>query len=92
LDEATLDRFRMGTVPMDYDEVLESVLCPDDKLRTRLQRYRSAVAANRLERIVSTRFLVKAFKMKSAGWSDEKIDSKLFSGWTADEIRKVGGK
>ena len=29
LDESTLDRFRIGTVPMDYDERLERQLCPN---------------------------------------------------------------
>ena len=43
LDESTLDRFRIGTVPMDYDERLERQLCPDEKLFTRLNGYREQV-------------------------------------------------
>jgi len=90
LDEAFLDRFRVGMIEMDYDEELEAKLCPDDDLRTRLQTYRKRVRENRLERIVSTRFLEKAYRMKTeADWSDDKIDGKLFSGWTEDEIAQV---
>ena len=46
---------------------------------------------DRLERIVSTRFVIKAYRMVQAGWSYEKVDSKLFSGWREDEIRKAKG-
>lgn len=90
LDESTLDRFRIGTVPMDYDESLERRLCPDTELYERLARYRKSVQANRLERIVSTRFMVMAYKMVSeVGWTYDQVDSKLFSGWRADEIAKA---
>lgn len=92
LDEATIDRFRIGCVPMDYDESLEAQLCPDADLRGRLQTYRRRVQENRLERIVSTRFIAEAYEMKARwGWSDEQIDGQLFNGWRDDEIRKVKG-
>jgi cobaltochelatase CobS len=91
LDESTLDRFRIGTVPMDYDETLERQLCPDAELYARLRTYRENARRNRLERIVSTRFVIKAYRMVQAGWSYEKVDSKLFSGWREDEIRKAKG-
>lgn len=118
LDEATLDRFRIGTVPMDYDDgmekkndwnwkqpnydqnpvfnqrfanqenCLEKSICPDNELRKRMLWYRDACAVNRLERIVSTRFLIDALEMKTkAEWDDEKIDRCLFSGWSLDEIK-----
>lgn len=93
LDESTIDRFRMGTVPMDYDEKLERQLCPDDALYARLAKYRKLIRANRLERIVSTRFILQAYTKKHChGWSDERIDGKLFQGWRADEIIKVKGE
>jgi cobaltochelatase CobS len=91
LDESTLDRFRIGTVPMDYDEGLERQLCPDAELYARLRTYRENARRNRLERIVSTRFVIKAYRMVQAGWSYDKVDSKLFSGWREDEIRKAKG-
>jgi cobaltochelatase CobS len=92
LDESTLDRFRVGTVPMDYDEGLERQLCPDADLYARLKRYRENIQRNRLERIVSTRFIAQAYrKVSERGWSFEKVDAKLFSGWREDEVRKARG-
>jgi hypothetical protein len=92
LDESTLDRFRIGTVPMDYDERLERQLCPDERLFSRLNGYRERVRENRLERCVSTRFMKEAFEMVATwGWTYEMVDSKLFAGWRADEIVKVKG-
>jgi cobaltochelatase CobS len=90
LDESTLDRFRIGTVPMEYDESLERKLCPDSELYERLANYRRNIQTHRLERIVSTRFMVMAYKMVAEyGWTYEMVDAKLFSGWRADEIAKA---
>ena len=50
LDESTLDRFRIGTVPMDYDESLERQLCPDAELYARLRTYRENARRNRGEK------------------------------------------
>lgn len=117
LDEATLDRFRIGTIEMDYDSGtieleewtapyieagfadrmkenggIEKELCPDEELRIRMQWYREKTVKNRLERIVSTRFLKDAYDMKTnANWDDARIDKALFSGWTKDEIQLVRG-
>lgn len=92
LDESTIDRFRIGTVPMDYDERLEQQLCPDAKLAARLNGYRLRVRDNRLERVVSTRFIKEAYEMVSQwGWTYADVDAKLFAGWRADEIAKVQG-
>ena len=90
LDEATLDRFRIGTVPMDYDDSLERALCPSAELYRRLKRYRERVRENRLNRVVSTRFMVHAYKMVAGlGWTMEQVDAKLFAGWREDEVLKV---
>lgn len=90
LDEATLDRFRIGVVPVDYSEELERALCPLAELFARLRRYRERVRANRLTRVVSTRFMAKAYKMVAHyGWTLEQVDEKLFAGWRPDEVAKV---
>ncbi len=92
LDESTLDRFRMGTVPMDYDRGLEQKLCPDTELLKRLWGYRERITENRLERIVSTRFIAAAYRaVQQRGKNHEYVDAKLFAGWRADEVRKVKG-
>ena len=89
LDEATLDRFRIGQVPMDYDPRVEKAICPDNALRERLTAYREKVEGAGLRRIVSSRFMRDAYTMKQAGWTDKQIDGALFSGWSKDEISKV---
>jgi hypothetical protein len=89
LDAATLDRFRIGQVEMDYDTVAEKAFCPDKKLRERLQGYRTKMHENRIRQIISTRFLMDAYDMKGAGMSDAQIDKALFGGWTPDEISQV---
>jgi hypothetical protein len=89
LDESTLDRFRIGQVEVDYDPDVEAALCPADGLRGRLQGYREAIRSNRLRRVVSTRFLRDAFVMTQSGDTDAEVDTALFAGWSADEVRKV---
>lgn len=92
LDEATLSRFQIGTVEMDYDRKLEAKLCPNKELLAFVWKCRDNVAKNRLQRTVSTRFLIKAHKMMAAaGWSLAKVEEKLFGGWSKDEIIKARG-
>ncbi len=90
LDESTLDRFRVGTVPMDYDRKLEARLCRDSELRERLWSIRDKAQANRLNRIVSTRALIDCYKATLAGvfTRDEAIEQVL-QGWSRDERSKV---
>ena len=89
LDDATLDRFRIGKTYMDYDATVEAELCPDDTLRNRLLKYRDGINKNRLERSLSTRFMKDAYDMYSDGWTIEDIDESFFQGWHADETLKV---
>jgi cobaltochelatase CobS len=91
LDESTLDRFRMGTVEIDYDAGVEEALCPDAGLRGAILDVRARARAAKLRRVVSTRFLADAYKVKqTAGWSDDRILAKLTAGWSPDEKRAVG--
>jgi len=90
LDESTLDRFRIGCVPMDYNRKLEKALCPMPELFDRMINYRRAIIANRLNRILSTRFMRDAFEMVSQwGWTQAQVDDQLFAGWREDEVAKV---
>lgn len=89
LDESTLDRFRIGTVPMDYDPKVEEALCPDDVLRNRLVALRAKVVAGRLERVVSTRFMRDAADMMRAGMTLAEVEEQLTTGWRDDERKKV---
>lgn len=90
LDEATLDRFRIGTVEVTYDLAVERSLCPDDVLRHELQAIRNRIERTGLRRIMSTRFIRDAYVMKEgAGWGLSEILETYFEGWTAEEKAKV---
>ena len=92
LDDATLDRFRIGCVPMDYDPAVEAQLCPNEELRTRLLGYRERIMAARIKRPLSTRFMIDAHDMvANGGWTMEMVDEAFFSGWRQDEVIKVKG-
>lgn len=91
LDEATLDRFRYGTVEMDYDVILEEKLCPDAELRTLLHQWRANIRKARIQRIMSSRFMRDAYKMKSLGDSLADLTTAFFSGWSEEEKAKVLG-
>lgn len=90
LDLATLDRFNIGKILMDYDPQVEAILCPDDILRNKLLKYRRGIKDHRLERAMSTRFLRDAYKMVSEfGWTLEDVDQAYFQGWRDDEANRV---
>jgi MoxR-like ATPase len=90
LDAATLDRFAIGKVFMDYDPALETALCPDNELRELFLNYRNKVRTHRMERSMSTRFLQDAYEMKTeAEWTIEEIQEAFFEGWRDDEKNKV---
>lgn len=91
LDDATLDRFRIGQVEMDYDEGLERRIVGDHEYLKHFWKVRKAMADAQLRRNLSTRFLVDGYAMhKGAGWSLQKLESKLTAGWTEAERRKAG--
>jgi MoxR-like ATPase len=90
LDEASLDRFRAGQIEMDYDKNIEKMLVPDDELREAAWTIRDKVNANKMRRIVSTRFMLDGLKLRAAGWTVNKILGQLTCGWKADELTKVG--
>lgn len=95
LDMATLDRFNIGKVYMDYDPAVEAAQCPDEALRARLLKYRKAINEHGLERAMSTRFMKDAYEMMhmpedpDMRFTDEEIDEAFFQGWREDEINKI---
>lgn len=89
LDEATLDRFRIGTVDLDYDPEIESALCPDDLLREEFQKIRENITKHRLERVMSTRTLRDGYDMLCVGATHNEVVRAYFTGWPQSEIKKV---
>ncbi len=91
LDDATLDRFRMGQVDMDYDRALEDRLVTNPALKRAFWQLRDAVGQHRLQRNVSTRALLDAQKLVTKrGWTVDRCVGQLTKGWTASELKKVG--
>lgn len=84
LDGATMDRFRMGIVPMDYDPIVEKALIHQDVLKWGLS-VRSVIAQRNLRKIMSTRVMIDASKMYSVGWSIKKIHDAYISDWSKDD-------
>ena len=90
LDDATLDRFRVGQIEMDYDRDLEARLVENRDLLETVWRVRDRVADAKVRRSVSTRFAIDAADMMAAGWTKEQVLASLTSGWSADERTKAG--
>jgi len=88
LDESTLDRFRAGTVLLDYDTKFERGVV-DPEVLAWGWAVRKKISDLRLSRVMSTRFLLDATKLVKAGRSLEQIKSTYFIGWKADERQKV---
>ena len=88
LDESTLDRFRAGTVLLDYDTKFERSSV-DPEVLAWGWAVRKRIVDLRLSRVMSTRFLLDATKLVKAGRSLEQIKATYFTGWKADERTKV---
>jgi cobaltochelatase CobS len=93
LDGATLDRFRGATLNLDYDTKLEAHLCPEKNIRDEVYRIRSKVAAAKLRRIVSTRFLMDMRKLVlGVGDSMQEAVRACTTDWTEADRVTVGIK
>ena len=92
LDAATLDRFRIGVVPMDYDKAVEFALVDADILVWG-NAARKLIKDAGLRRIVSTRFLRDLTDMKHAAPElfGEKAHWKetLTQDWSTDERMRL---
>lgn len=90
LDEATLDRFRIGTLECEYDRGVETAVCPTQDIREWCWRVRARIEEAGLRRVMSTRFLADAHLMhENRGWDLTKVKECYFSGWSRDERAKV---
>lgn len=98
LDAATLDRFSVSTLFIDYDRALERRLAESiapDAASTLLAwawGVRESIADQKLRRIMSTRTIVNAAKLLAVGRGMESIRLAFFAGWSADERAKVGAE
>lgn len=89
LDAATLDRFRLGFIHMDYSEQVESQLVDDEILAWGLA-IRKVIAEKGLPKIMSTRVLIDASEMKEfESWDVDMIEEGYFADWGKEEIAIV---
>ena len=99
LDAATLDRFCLATVFVDYDTDLEdrllASLLPEDEARTVrgwVSTLREGITKNRLRRVASTRLVLGAAKALRAGRALPQVQRRYFQDWSTDERRKLGAE
>lgn len=96
LDAATVNRFTMGTVEMDYDQELERALAiatltldRADRLLTWAWAVREAISRNKLSRILSTRNIEDAARLMKVGKSLNDVAAIYTQGWSPDEKAKL---
>ena len=90
LDTATLDRF--WGVEVDYDVKLEKMLAVDNKMYDAVLELRKRVAEYGLNRIVGTRKFKDAGRCHANGKDTKYVLDHITTGWTKEEINKVGVK
>jgi midasin (ATPase involved in ribosome maturation) len=97
LDAATVDRFVLATVFVDYDADLEMDLVIgmlDDDRATALLGWvsdlREKIRQNRLRRVASTRLVVHGAMALRQGTTLDDVKSRYFMSWSPDERAKVG--
>lgn len=90
LDAATLDRFRVGTVYLDYSPAVEESLVLPNVLEWG-REIRSAIARHKMKKVMSTRVLIDASDMiKNCGWEIKDIEEGYFADWSRDEKALCG--
>ena len=98
LDCATLDRFVLDTLTIDYDRDLEWDIArslieeePANEIMAWVDLLRSKIIDNRLRRVASTRLVERAARAVRNGKSLDQVKSRFFQGWSKDELAKIGG-
>ena len=86
-DGAALDRFEL--VEMDYDSTLESKLVPNDLLIEWATKIRKNIKKYKLQRMLSTRRLIRYYNMLANNKTLSYCENKFFIGWSADEKKKA---
>lgn len=88
MDGATMDRFRMGIIPMDYSAQVEEKLIHEHILKMG-RFFRLFIEKRNIRKIMSTRFLIEATKMYNSGWTIEKIFDTYLSDWSIEERKTI---
>ena len=96
LDAATLDRFTLSTIEVDYDVKLEKKIASaikDEAKRAWLldfvRRVRRVIKEKHFRRLCSTRFVINAVKWLCADKSTSFVEDRFLLGWTDNERQAV---
>lgn len=96
LDAATLDRFTLSTIEVDYDVKLEWKIASAIKneanrawLLDFVRRVRKVIKDKHFRRLCSTRFVINAVKWMCAGKSNAFVEDRFLLGWTDNERQAV---
>ncbi len=90
LDGATLDRFAMSTIEIDYDTELEAEMAKDHpEILAWARQVRSKIEYAKLRRVMSTRTIKNAIALARQGMLLPTIQNRYFTGWSADERARV---
>ena len=89
VDEATLDRFRAGIVFMSYDKRIEKAVCPE--LSEWANGLRKKMEKNRIERCLSSRFIILAKTVATAKEQSPVVcaEDLFFRTWSPEEKERV---
>ncbi len=100
LDAATLNRFTMGTVEIEYDEqvekqIVDAVISKKSSTKVALLSWahgiREKIFKAGLRRVMSTRNIEDAAKLIEAGMKLDDVKQTYFLGWSQDEKVRVHG-
>ena len=98
LDVATLDRFVLDTLHIDYDRELEwdivrGQVNEDDanEIMAWVDSLRERITENRIRRVASMRLVERAARAVRNGKKLSAVKARFFAGWSKDELAKVGG-
>jgi len=90
LDGATLDRFRIGMMKLDYSEKVESAILSKDAYRWGKYLRASLAKLNMVRRLVTTRFLKDCSDMqKNFDWSESEWSEQFFNDFPEVDVIKV---
>lgn len=95
LDAATLDRWKLATIMVDYDKKLEDSMCEglDDKQKRELLTMRTvirdSIECNKWKQICSTRFVTDGVKMARAGYSSMQILNTFLLSWSEQNAKSI---
>jgi MoxR-like ATPase len=91
LDAATLDRFKIGMITMDYSRDVEASIASEE-LCAWAWAIREKIRAARLKRIMSTRVIKDLATMTTMySWGAEQWAAAYFTGWSEAERKLVQG-